>query len=110
MFSHALDPEIRVSSCEDGKDALSQAAAWQPDVILMDAVMPVMDGPEILAGLRRDMRTAGIPVVFMTARAQVSEVERFLALGAVGVIAKPFDPLTLAKSVRACLGVRQPAT
>ena len=109
-ISLALDPEITVKSCEDGKDALSQAAAWQPDVILMDAVMPVMDGPEILAGLRRDMRTAGIPVVFMTARAQVSEVERFLALGAVGVIAKPFDPLTLAKSVRACLGVRQPAT
>ena len=108
-ISLGLDPDITVKSCESGADALSQAAAWQPDVILMDAVMPVMDGPEILASLRKDMRTAGIPVVFMTARAQVSEVERFLALGAAGVIAKPFDPLTLAKSVRACVGARQPA-
>jgi len=104
----ALDPGITVKSCEDGSDALSEAADWQPDLILMDAVMPVMDGSEVLAKLRGDRRTAEIPVVFMTARAQQSEVAQFLALGAAGVIAKPFDPLTLAQSVRACLdGHRQ---
>jgi CheY-like chemotaxis protein len=98
-----LDPGMTVKGCEDGSGALSEAADWQPDIILMDAVMPVMDGPEILAKLREDRRTAGIPVVFMTARAQHSDVAQFLALGAAGVIAKPFDPLTLARSVRACL-------
>jgi CheY-like chemotaxis protein len=73
-------------------------------------VMPEMDGPEILASLRADRRTAGIPVVFMTARAQQSEVAHFLALGAVGVIAKPFDALTLAQSVRACLSAHRRAS
>jgi len=69
----------------------------------MDVVMPEMDGPELLTRLRTSASTAGIPVVFMTARAQTNEVEQFLALGAAGVIAKPFDPMTLAASVRACL-------
>ena len=104
-ISLALDPDMTVKSCDGGADALTQAAYWQPDIILMDAVMPVMDGTQILAHLREDRRTACIPVVFMTARAQESEIERFRALGAAGVIAKPFDPLTLAKSVRACLRV-----
>lgn len=101
-FSLALDPEITVKSCDSGTDALAEAANWSPDVILMDVVMPVMDGPEVLTHLREDARTARIPVVFMTARAQSSDVDHFLSLGAAGVVPKPFDPLTLAKSVRAC--------
>lgn len=109
-LSLALDPDLSVKSCEGGADALSEAAAWLPDVILMDAVMPGMDGPEIFANLRNDRRTATIPVVFMTARAQESEIARFMALGAAGVIAKPFDPLSLAKSVRACLDGRRKAS
>ena len=109
-ISLALDPDIMVKSCESGVDALSEAADWRPDVILMDAVMPLMDGPEILASLRKDLRTAGIPVVFMTARAQESEVAHFLALGAAGVIPKPFDPLKLAQSLRACLDGYQKAS
>ena len=108
MMSLALDPDLTVKSCGSGADALAEAADWMPDVILTDAVMPVMDGPELLAHLRSDIRTAGIPVVFMTARAQQSEIEHFLALGAAGVIAKPFDPLTLAISVRACLCGERP--
>ena len=107
-ISLLLDPAMTVKSCDGGAHALTEAADWQPDIILMDAVMPVMDGTQILAHLREDRRTACIPVVFMTARAQESEIERFRALGAAGVIAKPFDPLTLAKSVRACLR-EQPA-
>jgi CheY-like chemotaxis protein len=108
-ISLALDPDMAVESCESGVDALTQAAEWQPDVILMDALMPIMDGPATLANLRSNERTLGIPVVFMTACAQESEVKRFLALGAAGVIAKPFDPLTLAESVRAYLGDRRRA-
>jgi CheY-like chemotaxis protein len=88
---------------------LVAAAAWQPDVILMDVMMPVMDGAETLTHLRNDARTAKIPIVFMTARAQAREVEHFLSLGAAGVIPKPFDPMTLAAAVRAFLPAPQAA-
>lgn len=99
-MSLALDPGIVLKSCASGVDALTAAVAWEPDVILMDVMMPVMDGPQTLTHLRADARTAKIPVVFMTARAQTREVEHFLSLGAAGVIAKPFDPMTLADAVR----------
>ena len=102
-MSLALAPEIELKSCATGADALTTAAAWTPDVILMDVMMPVMDGPQTLGHLRENARTAKIPVVFMTARAQSREVEHFLSLGAAGVIAKPFDPMTLAAAVRAYL-------
>jgi CheY-like chemotaxis protein len=107
-FSLSLDPEISVKSCDSGRDALAEAAHWSPDLILLDVVMPELDGLELLTRLKSDARTARIPVVFMTARAQRSEIEHFLSLGAAGVVAKPFDPLTLAKSVRACLARRAP--
>jgi two-component system, OmpR family, response regulator len=103
IMSLALDHSLTVNSVQSATDALTQADEWRPDVILMDVVMPEMDGPQLLAQLRQGGRTADIPVVFMTARAQAEEVEHFLALGAAGVIAKPFDPLTLAERLRACL-------
>jgi CheY-like chemotaxis protein len=102
-LSLALDPDVTLKSCESGLDALAAAGDWAPDVILMDVMMPVMDGAETLTHLRENARTAKIPVIFMTARAQSREVERFLSLGAVGVISKPFDPMTLAATVRAYL-------
>ena len=76
------------------------AADWPLDIILLDVMMPGMDGPTTLARLRDNAQTAEIPVVFMTARAQTRELELFRSLGAVGVIPKPFDPMTLAASVR----------
>ena len=99
-ISLGLDPDLLTQSCASGQEALVAAADWAPDIILLDVMMPVMDGPATLAGLRQNARTAGIPVVFMTARAQAREVDRVRSLGAVGVIAKPFDPMTLAASVR----------
>ncbi len=108
-ISLALDPGIVLKSCACGAEALTAAADWEPDVILMDMMMPEMDGAETLLHLRENARTAGIPVVFMTARAQTAEVEHFLSLGAAGVIAKPFDPMTLATAVRAFLPPQQPA-
>jgi CheY-like chemotaxis protein len=99
-ISLGLDPDFRVRSCGSGKEALAVAAEWQPDLILLDVMMPAMDGPATLVRLREDTRTASIPVIFMTARAQAREVDRFRSLGAVGVIPKPFDPMTLAASVR----------
>lgn len=99
-ISLALDPELSVRSCACGHDAIAVAAEWLPDVILIDVMMPTMDGPETLGQLRQRDLTAKIPVVFMTARAQARELAHFLSLGAAGVISKPFDPMTLATMVK----------
>ncbi len=99
-MSLALDPDFVTRSCSSGHEALAAAVDWPPDIILLDVMMPVMDGPTTLARLRENTQTANIPVVFMTARAQTREIDHFRSLGAVGVIPKPFDPMTLAASVR----------
>jgi two-component system, OmpR family, response regulator len=75
-----------------------------PDVIVCDAMMPGMDGPTTLAKMRENRLTAKIPVIFMTARTQRREVEYFKSLGAIGVVCKPFDPMTLAKEIRDLIG------
>jgi CheY-like chemotaxis protein len=98
-----FDPDFTVRSCESGKDALVAADEWPPDIILLDVMMPVMDGPTTLSRLRDNPNTAGILVIFMTARARTRELDRFRSLGAIGVIPKPFDPMTLAASVRSYL-------
>ena len=99
-MSLGLDADFETRSCGSGQEALDVAASWHPDLILLDVMMPGMDGPATLAHLRENAQTASIPVVFMTARAQTREIERFRSLGVVGVIPKPFDPMTLAASVR----------
>jgi two-component system OmpR family response regulator len=99
-ISLGLDPDFTVRSCPSGRDALATAADWSPDLILLDVVMPGMNGPTILARLREIPSTNTIPVIFMTASTQTRELEQLRALGVDGVIAKPFDPLTLAASVR----------
>jgi len=99
-MSLGLDSEFEVRSCASGKDGLAAAAECQPDIILLDVMMPVMDGPETLRHLRENPKTVDIPVVFVTASAQTRELEHFKSLGAADVIAKPFDPMTLAASVR----------
>ncbi len=98
--SLGLDPHFATRSCGSGAEAIAVSAEWQPDIILLDVMMPVLDGPATLLQLRDNAKTADIPVIFMTARAQAREVDRFRSLGAVGVIPKPFDPMTLAASVR----------
>jgi CheY-like chemotaxis protein len=100
-FSLGLDPDLVMRSCASGEEALGVAEAWTPDVVLLDVMMPVMDGAATLVRLRGNPRTAGIPVVFMTARAQSRELDLLHSLGAVGVIPKPFDPMMLAASLRA---------
>jgi CheY-like chemotaxis protein len=99
-MSLALDPDFMIRSCGSGADALTASDDWPPDLILLDVMMPVMDGPTTLRRLRERPKTTYTPVVFMTARAQAREIEQFVALGAAGVIAKPFDPMTLAESVK----------
>jgi CheY-like chemotaxis protein len=98
--SLGLDREFRMRACASGADALVMAAQWSPSLILLDVMMPLMDGPETLANLRKDLRTADIPVLFLTARTQAAEIEHFISLGAQGVLSKPFDPMKLAASVR----------
>ena len=79
-----------------GAEAVEAAAGEEPpDAIVLDVMMPDMDGVTTLEQLRGAERTAGIPVVFMTAKVQPSDVETYLAAGACGVISKPFDPMTL---------------
>jgi CheY-like chemotaxis protein len=95
-----LDPDFFVRSCGSGAEAVAMAPHWRPDLILCDVMMPIMDGPATLARLREHPNTAETPVVFMTARAQSKELEHFKSLGAAGVIAKPFDPLTLSAQIR----------
>ena len=99
-ISIGLDPGFATRGCGSGEQAIVAAIDWQPDIILCDVMMPVMDGPATLMRLRENPLTANIPVVFMTARAQTRELDRFRSLGALGVIPKPFDPMTLAASVR----------
>jgi two-component system OmpR family response regulator len=99
-ISLGLDPGFATRSCSSGEEAIVAAIDWQPDVILCDVMMPVMDGPATLMRLRENALTANIPVIFMTARAQTRELDGFRSLGALGVIPKPFDPMTLAASVR----------
>jgi CheY-like chemotaxis protein len=95
---------MEVVDAASGMDGIARAVADVPDAILLDVMMPEHDGPETLALLRADPRTAGIPVIFLTAKAMAAEVERLRALGAAGVLTKPFDPMSLAASVRSILG------
>ena len=83
-----------------GQEALAKARSERPDVILLDVMMPVLDGPATLVKLREEPSTIAIPVIFLTAKVQRLEVEHYLALGAIGVIRKPFDAMTLPDEVR----------
>jgi CheY-like chemotaxis protein/HPt (histidine-containing phosphotransfer) domain-containing protein len=102
-LSLSLNPDFEIRSCGSGEEAVAIASEWLPFIILLDVMMPGMDGPTTLTHLRNNPRTADIPVLFMTARAQAREVERFILLGAQGVVSKPFDPMTLAFQVRSHL-------
>jgi two-component system OmpR family response regulator len=91
---------FEVQVCGSGQEALAQAPEFEPDLILLDVMMPEMDGPTTLKALRSHLDTAAIPVIFLTAKVQPQEVAQFKALGALDVIAKPFDPITLPDTVR----------
>ncbi|MEA1676657.1 response regulator [Nitrospirillum sp. BR 11163] len=93
-----------VRMAESGARALEILDGWAPQLILLDAMMPGMDGPATLAAIRQRPALAAVPIAFMTAKVQPSEVERFKELGAVGVIAKPFDPIGLPNTVRELWG------
>ncbi len=85
-----------VASCGSGEEALAKVPSFAPDILLLDVMMPGMDGPATLEALRKLPETAATPAVFMTGDAGAEEVLHYRQLGAIGTIAKPFDPLTLA--------------
>lgn len=89
-----------VTLCHSGEEAIERASSFTPDLILLDVMMPGMDGPATLKVLQAIPAIAGIPVVFMTAKVQPQEIAQFKALGALEIIAKPFDPMSLAGAVQ----------
>jgi len=91
---------LTVKICSSGDEAVREAAAFAPEMILLDVMMPGMDGPATLKALRDQPALASVPVAFMTAKVQPSEIAYYKTLGALAVIAKPFDPMTLAAQVR----------
>lgn len=98
-LSLGLTANLDVRTCDSGEKALELLAEAPADIVLLDVMMPGLDGPATLARLQADPKLATIPVIFMTAKALPQEIERFLSLGAVAVIPKPFDPMKLAEQV-----------
>ena len=91
---------FEVTVYHSARDALGALPAWRPDLIILDVMMPDMNGPQTLEELRRIPELARTPIVFMTARIQGPEIEHYRALGAAGVISKPFDPMALSDEIR----------
>lgn len=88
-----------VESCASGAQAIEKALDFNPEIILLDVMMPGMSGPEVLEALRSQRETEETPVIFMTAKVQAREIAALTELGAIGVIEKPFDPMTMSSLV-----------
>jgi CheY-like chemotaxis protein len=86
--------------CGSGQEALAVGPPFAPDLILLDVMMPGMDGPATITALRGVPALKETPIVFMTAKVQAHEVARYRQMGAVDVIAKPFDQMTLSDALR----------
>lgn len=93
-----------VTTATNGQEALVRAAAEQPDAMLLDVMMPDMDGPTTIGHLKSDPRTEAIPVVLLTAKVQTRDHREWRELDLAGVIAKPFDPMALPQQMAALLG------
>ncbi len=92
--------ELTVQVCSNGDEALAKAVDFDAQLLLLDVMMPGMDGPTTLGKLRELSAYAETPAIFMTAKVQPSEVAHLKSLGAIEVIAKPFDPMSLATTLK----------
>ncbi len=101
QMSLSLDGDLDVHCSDGGERALLQMRLEFPDLVVLDVMMPGMDGPTILARMRGDAKLKSIPVIFMTAKANPQDAARLCGLSAIGVISKPFDPMALGAQVRA---------
>jgi two-component system, OmpR family, response regulator len=95
---------FKVHACASGREAVAAAPGAAADLILLDVMMPGLDGPSTLKALREIPATAATPVVFMTAKVQPGEVAEYRSLGALDVIAKPFDPMQISAEIRRIWG------
>ncbi|MBT9331365.1 response regulator [Paracidobacterium acidisoli] len=93
-----------VMMATSGANGIARAAVERPDAILLDVMMPGMDGPTTFQELQKNPETAGIPVVLLTAKVQAADKKRFSDLGVAGVLFKPFDPMTLAGQIAEAVG------
>ena len=93
-----------VLTASSGKEGIKVAAVEKPDAILMDVMMPEMDGPTTFKKLQGNPETAGIPVVLLTAKVQGVDQKQFAGLGVAAILFKPFDPLTLSSQIASVLG------
>lgn len=93
-----------VLTASSGLQGLARAAEHRPDAILLDVMMPGMDGPTTFRELKKNPATAGIPVLLLTAKVQSTDQRRFADLGVEAVLFKPFDPLTLSRQIASVLG------
>ena len=91
---------FEVMICGSGAEALEKAPGFAPDILLLDVMMPGMDGPDTLVELMKIESLKDTPSIFLTAKALPAEVDRYRDLGALGVIPKPFDPMALADKVK----------
>lgn len=99
-----MTSDWQVTVASSGKAGIQQAKRQTPDAILLDVMMPDMDGIATLKALKADTQTQGVPVIFLTAKSQAATRKQFYELGALGVINKPFDPMTLAGQIAGFLG------
>ncbi len=91
---------FEVCTCSGGQEALDSFESFAPQLILLDVMMPTMDGPSTLRNLQQQFDLTKIPVVFMTAKVQTNEIESYKALGASDVVVKPFDPMKLSEQIQ----------
>lgn len=100
QFSLEDEEDFEIKICASGQEALDTVGSYQPDLVLLDVMMPGMDGPTTLQRLRQQPGLEQLLIAFVTAKVQPQEVVQLKALGAIEVIAKPFDPMQLADQVR----------
>src|ERR1700722_14277333 len=96
-----LVPGLNVQTADSGERAIDLAYEFRPALVLMDVMMPGLDGPSTFKRMRESALLADIPIIFMTAKVLPAEISQLLQLGAIGVIVKPFDPLTLYRDLLA---------
>lgn len=104
VMSLALTADWSVIGAKSGEEGIAEAKREKPDAIILDVMMPGLDGPQTLDLLRKDAATEHIPVIFLTAKAQPSDTRKFQTMGVAAVLTKPFDPMALSGKISELLG------
>ena len=104
LEAYLAEVECELETSVDGQDTLDKVESFRPDLVLLDVMMPDLDGLATVAQLQANAATRDIPVILLTAKAQASDRRQYYAAGVKGVITKPFDPTTLASQIAGFLG------